>query len=232
MTARAQAVSDQSAADPAKTSKENLKAEVKAPEPLIHDLLGVTIGMTAADIKKKLGKPASADATGMYFQKDGPDVQLQLGSDGKAEMIALMYSAGDKGAPELAQVLGPDYKPDPPQNGRIYEALRYPAAGYSIRYSRSRVGDGNMTIITMERIKRYKIRIVGIELRSGPARSVSFIFRIGPTVAPSRFHERKLPVALNLSKTGKRKPVRTTEADRDKHYDRPVRVTVGRHASH
>ena len=150
VTARAQAASDQPAADPAKTAK----AEVKAPEPLIHDLLGVTIGMTAADIRKKLGKPESADATGMYFRKDGPDVQLQFGSDGKAAMIALMYSSGDKGAPELAEVLGPDYKADPPQNGRIYEALRYPAAGYSIRYSRSKVGDGNMTVITMERIKQ------------------------------------------------------------------------------
>jgi len=144
---------DKSVVNPATTPKENLTAAVKPPEPLIRDLLGITVGMTASDIKKKLGKPESADATGMYFRKDGPDVQLQFGTDGKAEMIALMYSAGDKGAPELAEVLGSDYKADPPQNGRIYEALRYPAAGYSIRYSRSKVGDGNMTIITMERIK-------------------------------------------------------------------------------
>ena len=139
LTTKSQAPTTEQPANPAAEKK-------PAAEPLIHDLLGVTVGMTATDIKKKLGKPESADATGMYFRKDGPDVQLQFGTDGKAEMIALMYSAGDKGAPELAEVLGSDYKADPPQNGRIYEALRYPAAGYSIRYSRSKVGDGNMLI--------------------------------------------------------------------------------------
>jgi hypothetical protein len=121
--------------------------------PLVSDLKGVKLGMTADEVKKVLGSSDSSDATGMYFDlKNGESLQLQLGPDKRVYMIAMMYSGKDADTPDITAVFGPDAKAEPDAGGRVYKLVKYPSAGYVLMYSHIKAGDTPMTTITMTKL--------------------------------------------------------------------------------
>ena len=121
--------------------------------PVVADLRGISLGMTADEVKKALGSPDTEDATGMYFElKNGESVQLRLDADKKVSMIAAMYTGKNAKAPEFTAVFGPEAKIEPGENGRLYKLVRYPASGYWVAYSRINTGDSAMTTVTMTKL--------------------------------------------------------------------------------
>src|SRR5689334_16810613 len=61
--------------------------------PVLTDLNGISIGMTDDEVRQKLGKPDSADASGMLFILDnGETLQIGLDTDKKVKMAAAIYS--------------------------------------------------------------------------------------------------------------------------------------------
>lgn len=121
--------------------------------PLVGDLKGVKLGMTADEVKKVLGSSDSSDANGMYFDlKNGESLQLQLGHDKKVNMIAMMYSGKDANAPDITAVFGPDAKAEPDASGRVYKLVKYPTAGYLLTYSHITAGDTPITTITITKL--------------------------------------------------------------------------------
>ena len=129
-------------------------ASVRNPSaPMVADLKGVKIGMTADEVEKVLGNADSKDATSMYFDlKNGESMQMQLDADKKVSMMAAIYTGSNAKAPEMTAVLGPDAAMEPGEDGRIYKLVRYPAAGYWVAYSRINAGGNPMTTVTITKM--------------------------------------------------------------------------------
>jgi hypothetical protein len=138
------------------------EAAVSAPDnkakpldfaPVLSDLRGVSIGMTADQVKEKLGKADSSDASGMYYTfENGESMQLALDGKETVTTIAEIYSGKDSKAPELKEVFGPDSSAQPAADGKVYKMIRYPNAGFWITYSRLNLDAGPLTTITIKKM--------------------------------------------------------------------------------
>jgi hypothetical protein len=122
-------------------------------EPVLKDVDGVAIGMTADEVKDKLGRPETADNTGMLFSRNnGETVQIGLDSDGKVKMIAAIYTGKNASAPEFSTVFGQTSEAPASTDGKIYKMMRYPSAGYWVAYSRLDLQNGPMTTVTIQKL--------------------------------------------------------------------------------
>ena len=119
-----------------------------APEPLYKKYRGVTLGMSASDVRAKLGKPEEkSDAMDFYVFNDRERARVYY-TDGKATAVIATYIGKDGGAPAPVAVLGAEIEAKP--DGSMYQMTTYPRAGYWVAYSRT-AGDAPMTIITMQK---------------------------------------------------------------------------------
>jgi hypothetical protein len=117
-------------------------------EPLYREYKGIQIGMTAGDVRAKLGKPEEkSDAMDFYVFSDKERARVYY-QDGKASAIIATYMGNDSGAPAPAAVIGTDIEAKP--DGSLYQMKTYPQAGYWVAYSRT-AGDSPMVIITMQK---------------------------------------------------------------------------------
>jgi hypothetical protein len=121
--------------------------------PLVDDINGIALGMTADEVKDKLGKPDTGDAATMYYDLDnGLQVQLRLDADKKVAMVAGIYSGNRADAPEFGEVFGSDVQPTRQENGSVYRRVRYPSKGYWVAYSQLDLESGPMTTVTLQKI--------------------------------------------------------------------------------
>jgi hypothetical protein len=128
--------------------------EAAAPAPFIDDVSGVSVGMTADEVKDKLGKPESSDASSMYYELDGSKtLRLRLDADKKVSLIAAMYMGNDANPPKVTDVFGPDVNIEPGENGSVYKMVRYPSAGFWVAYSRLNAGGDPLTTITIQKLR-------------------------------------------------------------------------------
>jgi hypothetical protein len=135
------------------TNEESVAQKPAVSTPVLADLNGISIGMTDDEVREKLGKPATADATSMLFILDnGETLQVGLDADKKVKMAAAIYSGKDANAPEASKVLGSSLEIQPASDGKIYKRVRYPSAGYWVAYSRLNLANGPMTTITIQKI--------------------------------------------------------------------------------
>lgn len=117
-------------------------------EPLYREYKGIHIGMSAKDVRAKLGKPEEkSDAMDFYVFSDKERARVYY-EDGKASAIIATYMGDDSGAPAPVAVIGTDITPKP--DGSLYQMQTYPQAGYWVAYSRTS-GDSPMVIITMQK---------------------------------------------------------------------------------
>lgn len=122
-------------------------------EPVVDDLRGITIGMTADEVKNKLGKPKAEDATGFYYVLSKEEsMQITLDTDKKVNMIAMFYLGDETAAPKYEDVFGADVAVQKQANGGIYNLVRYPEAGYWVAYSKILVEDEPMITVTMQKM--------------------------------------------------------------------------------
>jgi hypothetical protein len=117
-------------------------------EPLYREYKGIQIGMSAKDVRAKLGKPEEkSNAMDFYVFSDKERARVYY-QDGKATAIIATYMGNDSGAPAPVAVIGTDITPKP--DGSLYQMKTYPQAGYWVAYSRTS-GDSPMVIITMQK---------------------------------------------------------------------------------
>jgi hypothetical protein len=143
----------QQATPPAKTEAPTTPAgeavAAKAsPGPLYKEYRGVTLGMSAKDVRAKLGKPQEkSDAMDFYVFNDRERARVYY-TDGKASAVIATYIGKDGGAPPPAAVLGSEIEAK--ADGSMYQMKPYREAGYWVAYSRT-AGDAPMVIITMQK---------------------------------------------------------------------------------
>jgi hypothetical protein len=148
-TTTAQTPAAQTATTQAATTPTGEAVAAKAAAaPLYSEYRGVKLGMSAADVRAKLGKPQEkSDAMDFFVFNDHERARVYY-KDGKASAVIATYIGKDAGAPAPAAVLGAEIEAKP--DGSMYQMTPYRQAGYWVAYSRT-PGDSPMVIITMQK---------------------------------------------------------------------------------
>lgn len=123
--------------------------ETPAPQALYSDYRGVRLGMTAAEVRAKLGNPVLKDEELDYFVfSETLTAQIAYDKTHKVKAISVDY-AGGAGAPDYRAVVGSelDNRPD----GSAYKVVRYPSQGFWVSYNRT-AGPVMIVTITIQKI--------------------------------------------------------------------------------
>ncbi|MDQ2747246.1 MAG: hypothetical protein M3T96_08310 [Acidobacteriota bacterium] len=120
--------------------------------PVLQDYKEVKIGMTAKDVRDKLGKAKIDDKDGFFYQiSDDELAQIRLDKAKKVRLIAITYTSKNEDAPKFEDVFGTDVQAVPEADGRIYRRINYREAGYWVAYSRT-AGDKPTVTVTMQKL--------------------------------------------------------------------------------
>ena len=120
-----------------------------AQQPLYTEFRGAKLGMTADEVREKLGNPVLKDEELDYFVF-ADNVTAQIAYDGahKAKAISVDYPGG-VGAPDYLAVVGSelDTRPD----GSMFKLVRYESLGFWVSYNRT-AGPTAIVSITIQKI--------------------------------------------------------------------------------
>jgi len=104
-------------------------------QPLYSDYRGVRIGMSAQDVRTKLGEPLQkADDMDFYVVSEAETAQIAYDAAHRVKVVSVDYLGG-VGAPDYKLVVGPDVEVK--ANGAIYKLVRYEGLGFWVSYNRS-----------------------------------------------------------------------------------------------
>lgn len=122
-----------------------------ASGPIFKDYKGVRIGMSADEVRQKLGTPQVKDKTGdLFLISDVEMVQVVYDKDGKVSAVSITYSSKNEAAPTALSVLGEEVAAG--ADGRVHKLVRYPMVGYWVAYSRT-AGDTPVVSVTMKKMR-------------------------------------------------------------------------------
>ena len=134
----------------AQTARRAAHSTPTAPvqQPLYSEYRGVRIGMTALEVRAKLGEPLQkADDGDFYAFSEKETAQIAYDASHIVKTISVDY-VGGVGAPDYRAVVGSavEVKPD----GAIYKVVHYDALGFWVYYNRS-AGDAPTVTITLQK---------------------------------------------------------------------------------
>ena len=113
-------------------------------QPLYTEYKGVRLGMTAQEVRTKLGNPAFMDKELGYFVfSETETVQIGYDAAGKVKTISVDYQNGT-GAPDYKAVVGAELETK--ENGSLYKVVYYENQGFWVSYSRTA---GPVIIVTI-----------------------------------------------------------------------------------
>lgn len=136
-----------------KTDAAQTEKPATALQPVYTEYKGVRIGMTADEMRAKIDKkPKIEDKDGYYYVfSDNEALQIVLDENKKVKVISIMFSGENSGAPTYESVFGKEVPLEPNADGRIYNLVRYPEAGYWVAYSSS-TGENPTVTITIQQL--------------------------------------------------------------------------------
>jgi hypothetical protein len=118
--------------------------------PVYQDFMGVTLGMSADEVRAKLGHlKDKGERQDFFVFSESQSAQTVYDDKGKLIVISVDYVGNDSSAPSPESVLGEAVQAK--QDGSIYQLKRYPEAGYWVAYSRT-AGDNPIVTVTMQKI--------------------------------------------------------------------------------
>jgi hypothetical protein len=126
------------------------RAQDEPKEPPFHDFKGVSIGMTIAEARAKLGNPSDkSDALDFFTVSDKQTVQVYYDA-GKVFAISVAFANAGADALTPKAVFGTDIAAKP--DGSIYKIVRCVKAGYFVAYNRT-AGNEPLVSVTIQKIK-------------------------------------------------------------------------------
>ncbi len=116
--------------------------------PLMMDFRGVSLGMSADEVRQKLGSPKDkADDQDFYVFNDKLTAQVLYDKAHKVVTISADFIGGSD-APTPKSVFGADIEAKP--DGSMYRMVRYPKAGCWVSYNRT-AGDTPLVTVTIQK---------------------------------------------------------------------------------
>jgi hypothetical protein len=131
-------------------AKKSAQAEADV-EPTFKEYRGAQIGMTADEVRKKLGNPSDKGEEQDFYvfnEKETAQILYEKATK-KTIAISVDFMSGASGVITPQQVFGADVEAKP--DGSKYRLVRYPKVGYWISYSRT-AGDNPIITITLQKI--------------------------------------------------------------------------------
>lgn len=117
--------------------------------PVFTDYRGVTIGMTAEEVRSKLDRIKEGDRQDFLVFSERESAQIFYDAQGKVMAISVDYFGDNGNAPTPEAVLGTTLNAK--ADGSMYQLNRYPEAGYWVSYNRT-AGDKPIVTITMQKM--------------------------------------------------------------------------------
>jgi hypothetical protein len=115
------------------------------------DYRGVQLGMTADEVRKKLGSPKDkGDEQDFFVFGDNESAQIVYDSTHKVITISADFLSTEASVPTCKQVLGSEAEAK--ADGSVYKMMRFPKAGYWLSYNRT-AGASPMTSVTLQKIQ-------------------------------------------------------------------------------
>jgi len=122
----------------------------KTSAPAFTEYRGIRIGMTADEVREKLGKPKIKDKSQDFFVfAENESAQIFYDDQEKVYAISIDYSGKNVDIPSAREVLGEEVAAR--ADGSIYERKQYKDAGYWLSYNRTS-GEQPQVTITMQKI--------------------------------------------------------------------------------
>lgn len=119
---------------------------------VLHEYKGISIGMTADEVRKKLGNPTDkGDEQDFFVFSDNETAQVLYDKSHKVMALSFDFASGAHEIPSAKTIFGSDVEPKP--DGSIYKMVRFPKAGYWLSYNRT-AGAAPLTSITFQKIDR------------------------------------------------------------------------------
>ncbi len=113
--------------------------------PAFHEYRGVQLGMTSAEVRKKLGDPKDkSDEQDFFIFSDTETAQIVYDKTQKVITISADFMSLNKAAPTAKDVVGIDLEAKP--DGSLNKVMRFPKAGYWLSYNRTPGADFVVTI--------------------------------------------------------------------------------------
>lgn len=140
--------------DPAKTTRgtaEQVEA-ARTTGPAFTEYRGARIGMTATEVREKLGKPRSKDKTqDLFVFGENESAQIFYDAQEKVYAISIDFTGKSNDAPTAKDVLGEEITAK--ADGSMYQLKQYQDAGYWLSYNRTS-GDEPQVTITMQKLPK------------------------------------------------------------------------------
>jgi len=112
---------------------------------------GIALGMSADEVRKKLGSPKSkGDDQDIFEFTETETAQIVYDQTHKVITISADFLAAGDQVPTPKQVFGSDVQAKP--DGSIYRLVRFPKSGYWLSFNRTG-GTPAMTSITLQKIQ-------------------------------------------------------------------------------
>ena len=118
--------------------------------PLFLEYRGVHLGMTADEVRKKLGAPKEKSADqDFYIFSDTETAQFLYDKTQKVVTISADFMTVSADVPTAKAVFGADVEAK--ADGSVYRMVRYPKAGYWLSYNRTS-GTSPLTTVTLQKL--------------------------------------------------------------------------------
>ncbi len=125
------------------------KTAATANVPAYKDYRGVTIGMSADEVRGKLDRIKKGEHQDVLVFSEHESAQIYYDDKGKVTAISIDYFGDTSAAPTPDAVLGAALTAK--DDGSMYQLNRYPDAGYWVSYNRT-AGDKPIITITMQKM--------------------------------------------------------------------------------
>ena len=140
-----------SSANAQTTKKGGTKPAGDEESALFHDYRGVQLGMTADEVRKKLGDPKDkGDEQDFFVFSENETAQIVYDTAHKVVTISADFLTAAASVPTAKEVFGSDLEVK--ADGSMYKMLRFPKAGYWLSYNRTS-GASPLTTVTLQKIQ-------------------------------------------------------------------------------
>ena len=124
-------------------------AKASATAPVYTDYRGVSVGMTAEEVRSKLNGIKKGNGQDFLALSAHESAQIYYDDKNKVSAISIDYIGDISKAPSPETVLGAGIEAR--ADGSMYKLNRYPEAGYWVSYNRT-AGDKPIVTITIQKM--------------------------------------------------------------------------------